>query len=199
MASHVYPFVFSFKPRNKNTETRVVLLDTTRSRKGDWVIRVKDGWDEPWATIVNVDKTFGSFLTFSRSETKHFQVKPIVIDGVSVEAKRPEIKARRELEGGKLGYSRGAFFWNVLRWSFVQAIANGYVHSLDDYLYEDEFDRKLNELPDPTEIEGKKRTGIEKLPDYLQWEYAGLDYNFDYLQKLEKILKPINFKILTHF
>lgn len=196
MSSNVYPFVFSYKTLSarRDTRTQIVLLDTTRSRKGDWVIRAKDGWDESWATVVNVDQTFGHFLTLSRVETKVFQ-------GIKSkqEGKKVPFQVSRELEGGKLGYSRNTFFWNVLRWSFVTALVDGYVSSVENYIYSLKLEEKLHDLPTPVEIEGKERSKLTTLPESLQWQYAGLDYHFDYLKRLEKILKPIEFKILTHF
>lgn len=189
MATHVYPYVFSFKNHKGTRETRVVLIESSRTRKGDWVIRAQGSWDDQWSTVVNVTKRFGSFLDASIYETKKFALQSGTYE------------FSREQMGGKLGYSWNIFFWNLMRWSFVRAVAVDFnVRVLEDELYDNpaKIEAALNAIPDPTHVVGQAKDNLS-LSGPVAWQYEGLSYGYPYLSDLENILAKIRFKIETNY
>lgn len=55
--SNVFPYSFNFKNLSDSEDRRVtycVLVEQTRTRSKKTVIKAKHGWDEPWATVLDL-------------------------------------------------------------------------------------------------------------------------------------------------
>lgn len=208
MSTHVYPYVFSFRERSSNGQTfprtHVVLIESTRSRKKDWVLRAKDGWDNEWCTVINVPERFKAFMAASKYEQKGFEHKAKILEvyGVSKEMPANRYMMMREAMGGHLGYSYNTFFWNMMHFAFVEAIRKSHVFVLEDEVHNltDHFTEKLEAIPSPDMIPGKPLDhDISSLSEAFQWQIEGLNYGFDYHAALEEALKPLNFKLICSF
>lgn len=197
MASRAYPITYSFldqTSRKRGRITHCAIIETSLSRKKEWVIRSKSHWDDEFTTVVNCDQHFKEFFAASIYETREF-----IVGGSANGTVRTHPRHREQM-GGKLGYERGTFFWNLMGWAFVSAHANMLIHTLEDAAEERHIDA-LKALPEPHAIAGKERDRLsdggiaQEYREEFEWSTAGLEYQFDYYSEMVRILKPIGFRI----
>lgn len=194
--SNVFPYVVSFREKTTGGPTHrrqhVILIESSRSRKKDWVLRAKDGWDTEWSTVVNVSQRFEEFFKTHQIEKTEF---PRACGGT--------YEAERDFYG-TLGYTHNTFFWNLMRWGLVEAIRGTFVSVLEDETnaLTPHFEKMLKEIPAPDEVKGKE---VERLEDpsglapALVWVTQGLNFNYPYISTLEEVYKSISLNIDANF
>lgn len=188
--SHVYPVTYTFVDHDGSQPTYNCLIESTRTRRKQWVIRVKESCDEPWSTVLNCDDEFGDFMRASKKESRE------------VKAPMGTWVVHRELMGGLLGYDGCTWFWNVVGYAFARALGDFHIHTHEDAVsgQRSDLEGRLGALPDPTQLRGTPReTADFGDSDTLRWQYEGPDYTFDYHEAVERILAPIGFKVVCKF